>query len=195
MTMNYQTQGGQDYLYSDPLSFINNLISTQYPQLQQHSPLRPFMTGQADRLGSLADLYQMGGGWGMPNAANQTGADVLTQLFQQYAGMPQSQANALNPYSIRTMLTMSPASGQLQSAAEAAAQNASSQGGNAPAALFNTVFDFVSNTWGQHFSPGAQAALFSPARRSFERTLYTNAVAQGQFGGTPMEWLQSRGFM
>lgn len=196
MVMDYTSAAGEDYLGSDPLSFISNLLRTKYPGMNTgspggYNPLAPAVVGQSNFLDQLVSLMQLGNvdifGQGAEGA--RTNTDVMTDLFNRYTSGAANQS-ITDPSTIRYILGA--AMPQLQSTAEGLG---SAQGGDPAVDPFNYIFNQVASTWGRHYAPGAQNALFSTGRRDMERAAYNTALAQGTFKGTPYEWLQSRGFI
>ncbi len=172
-------RAAREMAYQDPASFINLLATEAAGDTPTNSMLRNFLISQAPRLYQLAGLSELIG-----RDPTVGGPERVQDIFGQFVtpgeegGFAGRRANVVADLgALATLPGKQPG---------AAGQN--------PWDFFNPAFYLAADTLAPTMTPTAAATLFSNERRDLERALYTTAVTQGKFTGSPLEWLQKQGF-
>ena len=170
-------RAARELAYQDPASFINLLVTEATGEGETSGLLRNFLISQAPRLYALAGLDELLG------RQPDVGALERTQgIFEQFV-TPGSEFAGSRKNVVADL-------GEL-------AKLPDKQPGAAapdPQGFFDKAFFFLANTLAPTMTPTAAGTLFNNDRLQLERALFTTAAVQGKFKGSPLEWLQSRGY-
>ena len=170
-------RAAREMAYQDPASFINLLVTEATGEGETSGLLRNFLISQAPRLYSLAGLDELLGRQGDVGGLERT-QDIFEQFVTPGSDFAGSRANVVRD--------LGELAGMPSKQPGAAAAD--------PRDFFDDAFFLAANTLAPTMTPTAAATLFNNDRRELERALFTTATVQGKFKGSPLEWLQSRGY-
>ncbi len=170
-------RAAREMAYQDPASFINLLVTEATGEGETSGLLRNFLISQAPRLYSLAGLDELLGRQGDVGALERT-QDIFEQFVTPGSDFAGSRENVVRDLGELAKLPSK----------QPGAAAPDSQG------FFDQAFFFLANTLAPTMTPTAAGTLFNNDRRELERAMFTTALVQGKFTGSPLEWLQSRGY-
>ncbi len=170
-------RAAREMAYQDPASFINLIATEAAGDKPLNQMLRNFLISQAPRLYSLAGLEELLGR--TPEAEAMT---TTQDIFKQFV-TPGAEFVGGRKAVVKSLAELATKPERQPGFAEAA-----------PRDFFDDAFFLVQNTLAPTMTPTAASTLFGSARRELERAQYVTAVTRNEFTGSPLEWLQKRGY-
>lgn len=172
-------RAARELAYQDPASFINLIATEAAGDQPSNQMLRNFLIGSAPRLYQLAGLGELIG-----REPEVGGPERVQSIFEQFVTPgKEGEFAGRRANVVRDLGTLAGLPSKQPGAA-----------GQDPRDFFDPAFFLAQDTLAPTMTPTAASTLFSNERRELERALYTTALTQGKFTGSPLEWLQSRGF-
>ncbi len=197
-------RAARELAHQDPASFINLLVEEASGDGTTSGILRNFLISQAPRLYSLAGLDELLGrdvertsaitgkvdgkaGPGSRLTVTDTPLDSMALVERAFSEfVTPGKGGSFRGSKANVVQSLTELAGQSDKIPGSAASD--------PRDFFDDAFFMVQNVLAPTMTSTAAGTLFNNERRVLERALYTTAIAQGEFKGNPLEWLQGRGF-